>query len=48
MPGKSGESHQLSVYADDVSLLDDNIDTIKENTQTSIEASKKVDLEANA
>jgi hypothetical protein len=30
-----------------VNLLGDNIDTIKRNTQTSIEASKEVGLEVN-
>jgi hypothetical protein len=36
------------VYADDVNLLGDNIDTIKKNSQTLIDASKKVGLEVNA
>jgi ribosomal protein S2 len=35
------------VYAD-VNLLCDNIDPIKRNTQTLIDASKEVDLEVNA
>jgi hypothetical protein len=35
------------VSADDVNLLDDNIGTIKRNTQTLIDASKEVDLEVN-
>jgi hypothetical protein len=35
------------VYADDVNLLGDNIDTIKENTYTLIDASKEVSLEVN-
>jgi hypothetical protein len=35
------------VYADDVNLLGDNIDTIKKNTQTLIDASKVVGLEVN-
>jgi hypothetical protein len=35
------------VYADDVNLLDDNIDTIKKNTETLIDASKEVGLEVN-
>jgi hypothetical protein len=33
--------------ADDVNLLEDNIDTIKENTETLIDASKEVGLEIN-
>jgi hypothetical protein len=33
-------AHQLLVYADDVNLLRDNINTIKKNTQTLIDASK--------
>jgi hypothetical protein len=40
--------HQLLVYADDVNLLEDNIHTIKKNTETVINASKKVGLEVNA
>jgi hypothetical protein len=38
-------THQLLVYADDVNLLGDNIDTIKKNTQTLIDASNDVGLE---
>jgi hypothetical protein len=34
-------------YADDVNLLGDNIDTVKKNTQTLIDASKEVGLEVN-
>jgi hypothetical protein len=35
------------VYGDDVNLLGDNIDTIKKNTETLIDASKEVGLEIN-
>jgi hypothetical protein len=38
---------QLLAYADDVNLLADNIDTIKKNTETLIDASKEVGLEIN-
>jgi hypothetical protein len=38
---------QLLVYADDVNLLGDNIDTINKNTQTFISASKEVGREVN-
>jgi hypothetical protein len=36
------------LYADGVNLLGDYMDTIKENTEALIDASKKVSLEANA
>jgi hypothetical protein len=32
--------YQLLIYADDVNLLGDNIDTIKKNTQTLMDGSK--------
>jgi hypothetical protein len=40
-------THQLLAYADGVYLLGDNIDTIKKNTETSIDATKEVGLEIN-
>jgi hypothetical protein len=44
---KLSGTHQLLVYADDVNLLGDNIDTVK-NMETLIGASKKVGLEVKA
>jgi histidinol-phosphate/aromatic aminotransferase/cobyric acid decarboxylase-like protein len=38
---------ELKVYADDVNLLGDSVETIKENRQTLIDASKEVGLEVN-
>jgi hypothetical protein len=40
-------THQLLVYADDVNLLGDNIDTMKKNRENLIDASKEVGLEEN-
>jgi hypothetical protein len=44
---KMNGTHQLLAYADDVNLLRDNIDTIKNNTEILIGASKEVGLEIN-
>jgi hypothetical protein len=44
---KLNGTHQLLAYADDVNLLGDDIDTIKKNTETSIEATKEVGIEMN-
>jgi hypothetical protein len=41
-------THQLLVYADDVSLLGDSVNTIKGNSETLLEASKNIGLEINA
>jgi hypothetical protein len=44
---KLNGTHHLLVYADDVTLLGGNTDTIKRNTQTLIDASKEIGLEVN-
>jgi sorting nexin-29 len=44
---KLNGTRQILVYADDVNLLGDNIDTIKENMEILIDASKEVGLEIN-
>jgi hypothetical protein len=44
---KLNGTHQLLVYIDDVHLLGDNIDTMKKNTETLIDASREVGLEVN-
>jgi hypothetical protein len=40
-------THQLLAYADDVNLLEDNIDIINKNRGTLIDARKAVGLEVN-
>jgi hypothetical protein len=45
---KLNGTHQLLIYADDLSLLGDNIDIVNKNTETLIGASKEVGLEVNA
>jgi hypothetical protein len=44
---KLNGTRQLLAYTDDVNLLGDNIDTIKENAETLVDASKEVGLEIN-
>jgi hypothetical protein len=45
--GFSG-THQLLVYADNINLLGDSINNIKENTESLLEASRYIGLEINA
>jgi hypothetical protein len=44
---KLNGTYQLLVFADDVNLLGDNIDTIKKHTGTLIDVTKEVGLEVN-
>jgi hypothetical protein len=45
---KLNGTHQLLVYADDVSILGGSIHTVKENAEALIVASKEIGLEVNA
>jgi hypothetical protein len=44
---KLNGTYQLLVYAYDVDLLADNVDTIKKNTETVTDISKEVSVEVN-
>jgi sorting nexin-29 len=41
-------THQVLVYADDVNLLGDSVNNIKENSETLLEVSRDIGLEINA
>jgi hypothetical protein len=41
-------THQLLVYADDENLLGDSLNTVRENSDTLLEASRDIGLEINA
>jgi hypothetical protein len=40
-------THHLLVYADDINLLGDSVNTIKENSETLLEAGRDIGLETN-
>ena len=40
--------YQLLVYADDVNMLGENLQTIRENTEIFMKASKDIGLEVNS
>jgi hypothetical protein len=44
---KLNGTQRLLAYADDVNLLGDNIDTIKKNRETLLDATKEIGLEIN-
>jgi hypothetical protein len=44
---KLNGTHQLLLYADDVNLLGNNMDTVNKNERTLIDASKEFGLEVN-
>jgi hypothetical protein len=41
-------THQLSVYVDDINLLSNSINTVKQNTETLLEATRDVGPKINA
>jgi hypothetical protein len=44
---KLNGTHQLLAYADDVNILEDDIDIINRNAEILIDASKEVGIEVN-
>ena len=45
---KLNGTHQLLAYADDVNILGGSINTVKENTEALVVATKEIGLEVNA
>jgi len=45
---KLNGTHQLLVYADDVNMLGERVDTIKKNAKVLVVAGKEIGLEVNA
>jgi hypothetical protein len=45
---KLNGTHQLLVYADNVNILEESMQTIKKNTEAVVVASKEIGLEVNA
>jgi hypothetical protein len=45
---KLNGTHQLLAYADDINILEKNIDTIQKNTEALLDAGKEVGLEVNS
>jgi hypothetical protein len=45
---KLNGTHQLLVYADEVNILGENIDTVQKNTDALLDAGKEVGLEVNS
>jgi hypothetical protein len=45
---ESNGTHRLLVYADEMNLLGNSVNTIKENSETLLEASRDIRLEINA
>jgi hypothetical protein len=45
---KLNGTHQILVYADDINILGESVNTVKENAEASIVVSKEIGLEENA